>query len=190
MKKALAPLAVLALSTGCMVAERTYDNMDLDPDRFAIPANFTNVVEDGVRPVNARLAGDLGPAMRSLDNVASINGFHDRGFTTLEVVVSNERGSAMALLDIQGGVDHPALRPGERVTFSSYDNSMRDDDLYIGGIACSGDGAYGEWNYDAPLESVDVQVEATDNPEVRRLNFTTVHEGDVATGHVDVVVPN
>lgn len=189
MKTALAPLAALALTTGCMVAERPYDNMALDPDRFGLAANFTNALGDGIRPLDARLAGDVGPAMRALDSEAAINGFHDSGFTNLEVVVSNERGAAMAWLDIEGGVDHPALQPGERLTFASPASAVRDDGLYIGGIACSGSGSYGEWSYDAPLSRVDVEVEATETPDVRRLHFTTVHEGDVATGHIDVVIP-
>lgn len=187
MKKVLAPLAALALSTGCMVAERTYDNMELDPDRFAIPANFSNYLDNGIRPLNGRLAGDMGP-MRSMDDIAQLNGFHDTGYTNLEVVVTNDRGSAMALLDFEGGVDHPALQPGADLTFvdgRASDNSG----LVVTALACSGQGAYGEWDYDTPANQVDVQVEATDNPDVRRMNFTTYQDGDVSSGHVDVVTP-
>lgn len=189
MKKALAPLAALALTTGCMVAERTYDNMELDPDRFAIPANFTNYVDDGVRPLNGRLAGDMGPSMRSMDDVAALNGFHDADYTSLEVVVTNDRGSAMALLDFQGGINHPALQPGERLTFANTGETSSADGLNVTALACSGEGEYGEWDYDTPASQVDVEVEATDNPDVRRLNFTTYQDGDIATGHVDVVSP-
>lgn len=190
--RALAPLAVLALSLGCAV-ERTYDGMDLNPDRFAIPANFANVAEDGVRPLAAHLAGDVGPGMRGFDDNAQIIGYHERGYTNLEVGVSNDRGAAMALLDISGGINHPAFQPGASLTFASDGSTSAADDLFITGVACSTDqpNAYGQWNYDAPLQQVDVDVEGTDNPEVRRLNFTTIHaDGDSATGHVDVVVPN
>lgn len=189
MKKALVSLAALALTTGCLV-ENAYADMALNPDRFGVAANFTNVLGDGIRPVDARLAGDIGPAMRSVEAAAAINGFHDNGFTNLEVVVTNERGSAMAFFDIHGGVDHPAMRPGERLRFSGWDADAANNGLFISGIVCSGEGLYGEWNYDAPLSSVELQIEPTENPEVNRYHFTTIHDGDTATGHIDVVVPN
>lgn len=191
MKNALVPLAALAFATGCMVAEYPYDPMALDPERYGMLGNFRNVVGDGVRPVGARLAGDVGPAMRGLDSEAGTNGVHDDGFTNLEVVVSNERGAAMAYFDIEGGIDHPALQVGERHRFGRFSTREGGEgQLFVSGIVCSGNGGYGNWTYDAPLESVEVQVEATDNPDVRRYHFTTVHDGDTATGYVDVVVPN
>ncbi len=187
MNKALLPLLALALTAGCMVTERPYDNMQLDPDRFAAPINFTNNLGDGVRPLNGRLAGDMGPSMRAMDDVAELNGYHDVGYTNLEVVVSNDRGSAMALLDFMGGIDHPSLEPGASFTFTNDDNRGEASDLNVSALACSGDQGYGQWDYDMPAERVDLDVEATDNPEVKRLSFTTYQDGDIATGYVDVV---
>lgn len=190
MKIVLAPLAALALTSGCMVAERTYDNMELDSDRFALPSNFSNYADDGLRPLSGRLEGDMGPTMRSMDDIAQLNGYHDVGYTNLEVIVTNDRGSAMALLDFQGGIDHPALQPGERLTFSSMGPTAdTPDDLYVSALACAGEDEPGNWSYDTPSEQVEVEVQETENPDVLRYNFTTVQDGDVATGHIDVVSP-
>lgn len=188
MKKALAPLAALALTTGCMVAERPYDNVDLDPERFAMPSNFSNLTDDGVRPVSGRLAGDIGPDMRAMNDVAQLNGMHDTGYTNLEVLVANDRGAAMALFDIQGGIDHPAFQPGERLVFAN-DAPNNTDEPEVTAIVCSGRGEPGNWDYDTQASRVEVEVEATENPEVLRYNFTTFADGDTATGHVDVVSP-
>lgn len=188
MKKGLVPLASLALFAGCMVAERPYD-MEMDGDRYGLPTSFSNYANDGVRPVRGRLAGDIGPAMRGMDEQASLNGYHDHGYTNLEVVITNESGAAMALLDFYGGVDHAELEPGAELTFVSGDPARSDpDQLHIAGIACSGEGQAYDWTYDEPFEQVDVRVEETDNPDVMRLDFTTHQGGDTAEGFVDVAV--
>lgn len=184
MIKALAPCAALVLVIGC-TNERIYE----DTAGLSVPSDFSNYAEDGVRPVLGSLTGDIGPAMRGIDEPAMLNGYHDSTFTSLEVIATNERGSAMTMLDFHGGVGHEQLTPGTRLTFDGSETSDPDD-VYVTGVACSGDDQPYDWSYDEPLDSVEVQVQETGNPEVRRLNFTTIDmRGDRASGTVDVLVP-
>jgi hypothetical protein len=186
--KIIISCAALLLAVGCM-SERPYESIEVDGEGFAMTSDFSNFAEDGVRPVDGQLNGDVGPAMRSLDEPATVNGYHDSQFTSLEVIVSNSRGSAMTMLDFHGGIDSAQLAPGTRQSFDGYDNG-EPGEVYVTGIACSGESDPYDWSYDEPLERVDVEVEETGNPEVLRYNFTTVDmAGDEAYGHADVVVP-
>jgi hypothetical protein len=58
--------------------------------------------------------------------------------------------------------------------------------LFVGAVVCSGEGSVGDWDYDDVANLVEVEVEQRDEPNLKRLNFTTTTEDDVATGHVDV----
>ena len=63
--------------------------------------------------------------------------------------------------------------------------------LYVEAIVCSGVMPR-EWTYDDIVNMVEIEVEHLDTPEgeppAKRINFTTTTEGDIATGHMDVVV--
>lgn len=148
-------------------------------------SSFSNFTQEPLQLLGAHLAGDIGP-MRSLDEPAQLNGFHERDFTSVEVIVSNPRGSAMSLLDIHGGINHPSLVPGATFAFSRND-TPEEGAFFISGLGCAGTGAVGDWDYDRPLESVEVTVEATDNPEISRLHFTSATRDDVSHAYVDVM---
>jgi len=187
MIKALAPAAALLLATGCMMTEREYDE---GMEGLTIPSDFSDYTDQGIRPLGGQLLGDVGPSMRGLDDPAQLNGYHDSGFTSLEVIVTNERGSAMTMLDFHGSVTHPQIQPGARLTFDGSDTGGSDD-VYVTGVACSGDSDPYDWTYDEPLDSVDLEVEETGNPDVMRLNFTTTDlAGDEAQGTIDMAVPS
>ena len=191
MKKVLLPLAAiqLALCSACVV-ERSYDAASIaDEERFTFMGNeffgtFSNYTNDEVEVVDARLRGDIGP-MRDVDSSAMVGGMHDRGFTALEVIMTDSRGSAMTAFMVQGGIDHPDFAPGSshRFTMSSWG-----DAVYVEAMACAGDGEPGDWSYDEPVEEILMTVEETEDPNVNRVNFTTNTSGDIATGHVDLAL--
>ena len=128
--------------------------------------------------------GDIG-TIKDINNSATIGGFHDDEFTSLEVVMTNSEGSAMVLLSIDGSITHEDLVPNSVHQFASTSPPNREG-LFIGGVVCSGEGAAGNWDYDDIANFVEVEVEQREDPDIRRLNFTTTTEDDIATGHVDV----
>lgn len=182
---ALAATVALLLS-GCIV-ERPYESLFGDEGAYEPYSSFSNFTDDNVQLVRGHLTGDIGP-MRGFDDPAQLNGYHDEGFTSVEVVVADDRGAAMALLDVHGGINHPALRPGASFTFTRSDLPENEGELYVTGLGCAGNSVPGDWDYDRPLEEVRVQVEETDNPDVMRVNFTTYTRDDEAHGFVDVAV--
>jgi hypothetical protein len=174
--------ALGALNFACMV-DRPYDT---PPDENMYEINylsFSNNTQDGIDVVDGMLLGDIGP-IRNINNSATVGGFHDDGYTSLEVVMTSTKGSAMVLLSIYGGVNHEDLIPESVHQFTPSTESR--NGLSIESIVCSGNGAAGNWDYDDISNLVEVEVEQTEDPQVRRLNFTTYTEEDVATGHVDI----
>ncbi len=178
------PLALAMVASGCT------NSRDYDPvvdDRFEQQGNFANFTESNIRIGSGHLSGDIGD-LTALDESALVNGSHDANFTLLEVVVQSDRGSAMNLLQFYGGVDHDQLAPGSRLSFDLDSPDYSGDAVFVDGIACSGPGAPGAWDYDESLDSVEVEVEAGEDDNSRRLHFTTLASGQEATGYVDVQI--
>lgn len=169
---------------GCM-ADRSFSNPFAEEGAYGPYSSFSNFTNEPILLVRGHLTGDIGP-MRNMDDAAQLNGYHDSGFTTVEVIATSPRGAAMALLDIHGGVNHPDLVAGAELTFRRDDAPSEEGALFITGLGCAGDGAVGDWDFDRPLDEVRVSVEATDNPNVRRLSFTTLTRNDEAHGYIDV----
>lgn len=180
-------LAGSALAFGSIGCTNSRDYEAVADDRFERQGNFANFTESNIQVGEGRLVGDVG-GLTAIDESARVNGSHDANFTVLEVVVQNERGSAMNLLQIYGGVDNDQLAPGSRLTFNLDAPDYSGDSVFVDGIACSGPGEPGAWDYDEPLESVEVEVEAGEEENMRRLNFTTLASGQEATGYVDVTI--
>ena len=98
------------------------------------------------------MRGDVG-SVRGIDSDASmLTGYDDGEWASVEVHADTTRGSAMNLLEVQGGMDE--LEPGFEGTFSSDDYN---ETLNVQVINCSGDSRY-DWDYDAPADEVDVVV--------------------------------
>jgi len=176
--------AMASLNFACMV-DRPYDNT---PEEGVYEVNylsFSNNTDDNINVGSGLLMGDIGP-IRNINNSATVGGFHDEEFTSLEVVMRNRKGSAMVLLSIHGGITHEDLVPGSVHQFTPT-SPAEQDGLSIDSIVCSGPGSAGNWDYDDISNFVEVEVEQTEDPETRRLNFTTYTEDDVATGHVDLL---
>jgi hypothetical protein len=135
------------------------------------------------------LAGTIGPMNNLNDDAAELNGWQETNWATLEVIVRNDRGAAMSWFDVNGGFFHPGLRPGSTYTFSANDYpSDPQNELYISGVGCAGNGSIGDWSYDEPIDEVTVDIEETADPDVNRMNFTSRIGSSVSTGHVDVAL--
>lgn len=181
---AVATFALVAGSlTGCTSA-RDYEGFD-DDSRFERQGNVANFTDTNMQILGGRLAGDIG-ALTELNDDAVVNASHDANLTTLEILVQNERGSAMNALNIYGGITHAQMEPGTRLTFDMASPDYSGDDVYIDGIACSGTGAPYDWSYDEQLEQVTVEVQGGPDENSRRLFFTTTVDGQDASGVVDL----
>lgn len=177
--------ATLLALTACM-AQRPYESVSegTEYELISYYSSFSNNTENNIDVVDGHIAGDIGP-ITDINNSAVVGGSHEYDFTSLEVIVTNRKGSAMVLLSVFGGVDHEDLVPGSVHQFTPTTDNR--DGLSVESIVCSGEGAPGDWDYDDVSNFVQIEVEQTEDPSVKRLNFTTYTEDDVATGYVDIV---
>lgn len=121
---------------------------------------------------DARIRGDIGD-MRNLDNPATASGFDDGSYTTLEVITEDDRGAAMHWLEFYGGVNHPALQPGNRLSFVGGNYPDQDGEIHVEAMACSGSQIYA-WDYDEPAGRTDLEVkEVPGNPSLVQVDYTT-----------------
>ena len=170
--------AVASLNFACMV-DRPYDDASSEDIQYELlHISFSNSTDEEVDVGAGSLMGDIGE-IKNIDNPATIGGFHDEEYTSLEVIMHNRKGAAMVR------VNHEDLVPGSVHQF--IPNTANRDGLSVEALVCSGDGAPGDWSYDDISNLVRVDVENTEIPGQRRLNFTTYTEDDVATGHVDII---
>mgnify|MGYP003628899554 FL=1 len=185
MKKLAAFILVTmsSLNIACTV-DRPY-NTQADENLYELNyLSFSNNTDEDINVFDGMLMGDIG-TIKDINSSATIGGFHDDAFTSLEVVMTNSNGSAMVLLSIDGSITHEDLAPNSVHRFAATSPPNREG-LFIGGVVCSGEGSAGNWDYDDIANMVEVEVEQREDPDVQRLNFTTTTEDDIATGHVDV----
>jgi hypothetical protein len=192
MKNILALIMTLAFLSGCMT-QREYDS---PPDqaqmiRYQQYGFFSNSDDVFIDIVGSLLSGDIGE-VRDIDkSPTSIEGFDEGDFTSVELVMSSAQGSAMVGFSIHGGIGSPEMEPGYVHRFLPSAVQREKEDLYVEGIVCSGM-MPGEWTYDDIVDMVEIEVEYLETPEgeppAKRINFATTTEGDIATGHMDVVV--
>jgi hypothetical protein len=62
----------------------------------------------------------------------------------------------MAQLDIEGGLHHPDLVPGARLSFRGYED-VTEGGVFISALGCSGP-SYGSFDFDGSAEELDVQI--------------------------------
>ena len=179
-------MVLLGLSAACSNT-RDYAGDEVDGERFVSNGDFANFTTTNLQLLGGHLAGDIG-AVNGFDEEATLSGSHDQNFTAIELVVVTENGSAMNALQIYGGIDHEDLAPGAQLAFDVDTYDAQTDGVFIMGVACYGRGAPGAWDYDQPLDAVTVDVEAGESDDRRRLHFTTVSSGQVATGTLDIAL--
>jgi len=168
MKKLTLTLGLGLALTAC-AAERPIDSYNEDVELFEEGeyAAFGNVLAQ-----DAHLFGDIGQ-MRNLDNPAEVSGYDDGEYTTLEVTAQDNRGAAMHWLEIYGGMNHPALRPGNELSFVSGNYPDQAGEIHIEAMACQGE-AVNAWDYDESASRTDVAVhEVEGRPDLIEVEYVT-----------------
>lgn len=177
--------ATVALAASACTTERSLDSMYDE----SLPEGMQS--SDGLRELrgDAFLSGDIGP-VSDINNQADVTSYGEDWdgykYDYVELnVYDDARGSwAMIGLNIQGGLDNAALRPGTTHTFSAFSEygGGEEGDLYVDAIGCSdadttGEGWDDEAYFDEPAEQVVLEVEPGDNPGSKQINVRTLFSG-------------
>lgn len=114
---------------------------------------------------NPTLVGAVGDVtgLRT-ENVSRIDGWGDAYWADVSTVGDGDNGAAMTILTFEGGLDHPDLGPGARLTFRLGEPATSEVMVYT--IGCSGP-AEDMWEFDEPASETTVEVEEhPDDPAV------------------------
>jgi len=167
MKKIIGALAGCALlSVGCVSERAVEGNYNEDLQEFELEDRYGNL-----QAFDGHLEGDIGN-MRKMDADATVDGYDEGDYTTMEVLADTDDGAAMHWLEIYGGVNHPALQPGARLSFDGNSYNTNPNALYIQAMGCAGPAPY-EWDVDEPARNVSVEVEDGPQDGTVLVNYTT-----------------
>jgi hypothetical protein len=137
------------------------------------------------------LSGSLGSVSEFEGGIYQQTGYQYGEVASIQVDAQNadENWALMALLTVEGGIDHPDLVPGATFTFNyddyygSYDPADADR-LYVSLLGCQGSEP-GYWDYDRSANEVTLTVEQGVAPEERVFNYTaTWDDGSEVNGSV------
>jgi len=130
---------------------------------------------DNLNLTDVAFEGVLGPVNVIEGDTLRVDSYHEAygdGFSFTQVQTTAPQvadGAAMVLLFIDGGLDHPALVPGARYSFSQGESDV--GGLNIDGIGCSGPDD-GNWSdYDQPADEIDVEIEEGEEPGTQVLSY-------------------
>src|SRR3990172_9514092 len=149
------------------------------PDPYTPDDAYDSGYDGNLILQGAHLSGDMG-SVRDFDGDAtSTSGYQYGPSANITVTTTNESEgySAMAILDLEGGVDNPALVPGARFHFDGYGGGG-DVHLYVTG--CSGP-REGSWVFDAGADDVTLEVQAGSTPDTLRMIFDASFAGNGTT---------
>ncbi len=175
-------LLAALVSTGCIV-ERQYSELPSDADFDVDSTAFDRGPATSLRQaVDGRIFGDVGP-VRDIDHEASeLSAYDDGYYGSVEMVVEPSReNAAMTIINVNGGLDHQALRPGLNAHFSADSYPTDENELYVTTIGCAGE-MYA-WDFDAPADDTEIQVD--ESAEEGNLDVTVTSrwfERDPSTG--------
>ena len=182
MKRNAVAIAALGLILSACAAERSVEGYNEGVDFYEEVEAYSNIVTQ-----DAHMFGDIGD-MRNLDHPATVEGYDEGNFTTLEVNTQDSRGAAMHWLDITGGINHPALRPGNSFTFHGGNYPDDEGAIHIEAMACQGD-QYGAWDYDEAASRTEVSVHEVDGrDDMVVVDYVTYLPGQNSVGFNDDVV--
>jgi hypothetical protein len=112
-------------------------------------------------PITATIhSGDMGGVHDFSGNITSATADSYGGWANVHVTSASRSGgwAAMSILDIQGGLEHPDLRPGAHFEFTSAGYGYSDGtELFISAVGCSGP-TEGTWEFDQGADNVVVDV--------------------------------
>lgn len=161
-----------------------WDDTNTEPDPWVEPD-----VEDPYANPNAldirgaSLAGDMGSVRGFSDDDASHLGYDYGSYSSIEVHAQAPDGAAMAILQIEGGLDNPELVPGAHFEFRNYEYTA--SGLYVYMIGCSGP-VEGNWVFDQSAD--DLVVDVSVSPEgTTVLDFgATFSDGQTVVGSTEL----
>lgn len=132
---------------------------------------------------SASLAGDMGSVRGFADDEASFLGYDYGSYASVEVHAQAPDGAAMAILQIEGGLDNPELVDGAHLEFRNYEYT--DSGLYVYVIGCSGP-VEGNWVFDQSAD--DLVVDVSVSPEGNTvLDFgATFSDGQTVVGSTEL----
>ena len=179
MKKIIGSLAAcLFVSTGCMTERDMNGDYNEDLQEFELEDRYGNL-----QATDGHMTGDIGN-MRKMDTIATVDGYDEGDYTTMEVLAETEDGSAMHWLEIYGGINHPALQPGAKLEFRGNGYSANPDALHIQAMGCAGPAPY-EWDVDEPARNVTVEVEEGEQAATLLVNYITTVPNTTTFGGVE-----
>lgn len=127
--------------------------------------------------------GTMGAVQGFDGDVVMTSGSTDANYTFIEVHSANDGWATMSQLFIDGALAD--LEPGTTLTFAGYED-WTGEAVHISMVGCSGPEQYA-WDYDVPVEDLEVDVMPGETPEGRVLHFRgTSPSGDVVEGEVAV----
>lgn len=175
MKRVLTASLLGIATFGLMACSTERDLQGYDENGYELTErpDFISEFEYGnVNVSDAVLSGAMGP-VRSIDGLASIGGYAEQDYASVDLVSTNQNGSAMHILSFYGGLEQ--LEAGQQYSFSGDDWRDEPNQLYVTSTNCStAEGNPGEWDYDQQAENVNLQVEATEDPNTVLVKYETI----------------
>ncbi len=169
MKKLAITTLGLGLALSACAGERPLESYNEDVELYD---DNTFTAYGNLSAQDAHVFGDIG-GMRNLDNPAQVQGYDEGDYTTLEVITQDNRGAAMHWLEFYGGVTHPALQPGNELSFIGGNYPEREGAIHVEAMACQGEQVYA-WDYDESATRTDVTVhEVEGRDDLIELEYVT-----------------
>jgi hypothetical protein len=143
---------------------------------------------DAVIAYGGWLTGEMG-SVSADEQATRVEGYDGGyGYAILDTWVDDARGGVMMVgLDIYGGLDNPALKPGLHATYTWDDwGSLNDGGLHVDALGCSGE-TEDVWQFDELASSTTIDVSEDTQHEGALLVTYTAEFGDsgaTAGGHV------
>ena len=165
-------------------ADDTYADDTYWDDSYADDTSTDPYVNPNALDIrSASLAGDMGEIRGFADDDALHNGYDYGSYASVDIHAEAPNGAAMAILEIEGGLDNPELVAGAHFEFQSYEYTA--SGLYMYVIGCSGP-AEGSWYFDE--QGQDLVVDVSQTPEgTTVLDFgVTFSDGQTVVGSTEL----
>src|SRR5690606_38818748 len=99
------------------------------------------------------------------------SGWGEPSFASVYTVGEGANGAAMTIVEIEGGLNHQALRPGAHLTYSIYDTQGGNSSLFAYVVGCAGPEA-NTWDFDQVADETTLHVsEHVSDPNVLVIDY-------------------
>lgn len=184
----VALIAALASDHDDTATDPGYDPYD-DP-YYSDPSYDAGTFDDGAVDVTATSLGGALGEHRFDGGIWMQSGYDYGGYASIEVDARDrdEGWSVMALLDVEGGLQHPDLVPGAVLTFRDADYYSGDTSsrVFVSLLGCAGP-VDGGFDFDRRADEVTIEVLEGSTRDARVLHYTgTWSDGSTLDGTVEV----